>query len=152
MRGSRPRMRGCSAAHSAQWHDLELWFRRLLQHGNMRERKERVVYASLRPTKTFMHACLRPTEAAHFRVQKCANNHQLIVADIQRFLQHACTFSHIAQLTSVTYKHAKRCVRYVYIRKHWLAYFSYTETITCMRFFHEDEICFTSMDAIFKRS
>ena len=84
------RMHACdydgSAAHSAQWQELELILHRLLQHGNMRERRERVVYALLIPTETFMHACLWPMEAACFREQKCANNCQLIVATIQRFL------------------------------------------------------------------
>ena len=68
MRGSRPRMRDRSAAHSAQWQDLELIFRRLSQHRNMRERRERVVCALLRPTETFIYAHLRPMEAARFRV------------------------------------------------------------------------------------
>ena len=43
-----------------------------------------------------------------------------------------------AQLTSVWY-----------IRKHCLAYFLYMETLTRMRVLQEDEICFTSKDAIF---
>ena len=55
----------------------------------MREGKEEAC-ASLRPAETLMHACMRPTEAAGFCVQKCVNNHQLIVAGVQRFLQHAC--------------------------------------------------------------
>ena len=80
-----------SAVHSAQWQELELILRRLLQKGNMRERRERVMHASLRPTEAFMHVCMRPTEAACFRVRKCAKNRQLIDAGIQRFLQHACT-------------------------------------------------------------
>ena len=79
-----------SVAHGAQWQELELIFGRLLLHGNMRERRERVVHASLRPAETFMRACRRPTEAACLRVQKCANNRQLIVAGARRFLQHAC--------------------------------------------------------------
>ena len=90
MRESQPQMHDRSAAHSAEWQDLELIFRQLLQHGNMRERREGVAHASLRPAETFMRACRRPTEAARFRVQKCANNHQLIVASAQRFLRHAC--------------------------------------------------------------
>ena len=49
-----------------------------------------------------------------------------------------------AQLPSVSYIHAKRRVLYVYIRKHCLAYFSYTETLTRMRVLQEDEIWFTS--------
>ena len=69
-----------SAAHGAQWQELELIFGRLLQHGNIRERRERVVHASHIPAETFMHVCHRPTEAARFCVQKCANNYQLIVA------------------------------------------------------------------------
>ena len=75
-----------SAAHGAQWQELELTLGRLLQHRNMRERRERVAHVSLRPAETFMCACRRPTEAACFRVQKCANNHQLIVAGVKRFL------------------------------------------------------------------
>ena len=51
----------------------------------MRARRERVVYASLKPMEMFMHACLMPKEAARFRVQKCVNNHQLIVAGVERF-------------------------------------------------------------------
>ena len=100
-----------SAAHSAHWQDLELIFRRLLQHGDMRERRERVVYVSLRPTETFIHACLRPMEAARFRVRKCPNNLHLI----------------IAQLTSILYKHAKRRVRYVYV---------YSQTLIGVFFVH----------------
>ena len=65
-------------------------FGRLLLHGNMRQRKERVVHASLRPAETFMRACRRPTEAPCFRVQKCANNHQLIGAGVERCLRHLC--------------------------------------------------------------
>ena len=55
------------------------------------------------------------------------------------------------QPVSVSYKHAKRCVRSVYIRKQGLAYFSYAEMLTRMRVLHKDEICFTSMDAILKQ-
>ena len=47
-----------SAAHSAQWQKLELILRRLLQHRNISERRERVVYASLRPAEAFMRACM----------------------------------------------------------------------------------------------
>ena len=84
------RMHACdydrSSAHGAQWQELELIFGWLLLHGNMREKRERVVHASHRPAETFMGASCRPTEAARFRVQKCAINHQLIVAGIERFL------------------------------------------------------------------
>ena len=74
-----------SATQGAQWQELELIFSRLLKHGNMHKRRQRVVYALLIPTETFMHAYLRPTEAARFRERKCTNNHQLIVAGVQRF-------------------------------------------------------------------
>ena len=88
------RMHACdydrSAAHGAQWQELELIFGQLLQQGNIRERRERVVHASHRPAETFMRACRRPTEAACLRVRKCANNRQLIVAGAQRFVRHAC--------------------------------------------------------------
>ena len=69
--------------------ELELILGWLLHHGNMRKGKG-VACASLRPAETFMRVCRRPTEAACFRAQKCANNRQLIVAGVQRFLQHAC--------------------------------------------------------------
>ena len=91
------RMHACDydrrPAHGAQWQKLELIFGRLFQHGNMLERRERssmcnVHFASLRPAETFMPACCRPIEKARFRERKCANT-QLIVAGIQRFLQHA---------------------------------------------------------------
>ena len=52
-----------------------------------------------------------------------------------------------SQPDSMSYMHAK-----VHIRKHWLAYFLYTETVIRMHVLHEDEICFSSMDAIFKHS
>ena len=42
------------------------------------------------------------------------------------------------------------CVHYVHVRKQWVAYFLYTEMLTRMHVLHEDDICFTSMDAIFK--
>ena len=111
MLGSRPQVRNRSAAHSAEWQDLELIFRQLLQHRIMRESREgsSVCITYCRSAETFMHACLRPTEAACFCVQKCANNHQLIVADVQSF------YDTHAQLTSVLYKHAKCHVRYIYI-------------------------------------
>ena len=83
----RPVIRMHACDYGAQWQELELIFGRLLQHGNMRERRERVVHVSLRPAETFIRACHRPTEAALYRIRKCANNHQLIVAGIQRFLR-----------------------------------------------------------------
>ena len=42
------------AAHGAHWQDVELIFRWLLQHGNLRTIRESVVYASLRPAETFV--------------------------------------------------------------------------------------------------
>ena len=99
-----------STAHSAQWQDLELIFRRPSQHGKRCTRRERVVFASLRPSEKFMRACMRPTEAA------CC-----------RYLKVCTTCILHMQLASVSYtlysRHAKRCVRYVHIRKHWLRIF-----------------------------
>ena len=37
------------------------------------------------------------------------------------------------QPASISYRHAKRCMRFVHIRKQYLAYFSYTETVMRMR-------------------
>ena len=96
--------------NGAQWQNLELKFCRLLQHGNRCTSRDRVSYASLRPTKMFMRACLRTTEAACFRVQKSVSNHQLIVAGFQRFV----LYDTHRQPVSVSYKHTKRCVHYVY--------------------------------------
>ena len=72
-----------SAAHGAQWQELELIFGRLLQHV-VREGME-VACVSLRPAETFMHVCHRPTEAPRFCEQKCVNNRQLIVFGAQWF-------------------------------------------------------------------
>ena len=111
-----------SAAHGAQWQELEIILCWLLKHGNMRERTERVAHASLRPAETFMRVCPRPMEAVCFRVRKGANNHQLIVAGVQRFFRYAYAD-----------RRAKSYVYYINIRKQYLAYFSYPETVTCMR-------------------
>ena len=77
-----------SAAHCAQWQELELILRWLLQHENMRERRER---ASLRPVEAFMRECMRPMEAACFCLQKSTKNRQQIDTGIQRFLRQACS-------------------------------------------------------------
>ena len=75
-----------------------------------------------------------------------ANTLQLIVAAIEGL------YDTHTQPASASYRHAKRCVRYVHTRKQYLAYFSYTETVTRVRIWDEDEIRFTSMGAIFKPS
>ena len=107
-----------STAHGAQWQELELILRRLLQHGNIRTRREGSIgCASLRPAETLMRACMRPSEAACFRVRKCTNNHQL---NCGRCSNVFTTRMRIAQLTSVLYKHAKRRVRCVYMYKQTL--------------------------------
>ena len=98
-----------SAAHSAQWQDLELIFHRHLQHGNRLERRKGVAYASLRPAETFMCACLRPTEAACFRVRKCVNNRQLIDAGIERFVRRIRSL-----LLYHIHKQNKVCDTYIY--------------------------------------
>ena len=49
------------------------------------------MYASLRHVEAFIRACMKLTKAACFRIRKGANNRQLIVAGIQRFLQCAYT-------------------------------------------------------------
>ena len=79
-----------------------------------------------------------------FRVQKCTNKRKLIVAGM------LCD-THTPP-ASVSYRRAKCCVRYLYIREQWFAYFSYTETVISMCVLHDVKICFTSIDAIFKRS
>ena len=70
--------------------ELELILRGLLQTETCAREGVEVACASLRPAEMLMHASMRPTEAACFRVQKYANNHQLIVAGFQMFLRHAC--------------------------------------------------------------
>ena len=110
-----------SAAHGAQWQELELILRRLLQHGNTHERRERVVYASLRPAEALC-ACMRPTKAACFRIWKCANKRQLIVAGIQRFLRWAYTLWHYtARFHVIDTRKTLRVLR-VYTQQ-WLAYY-----------------------------
>ena len=73
-----------------------------------------------RPAEMFMHVCSRSTEAARFCVQKCANNHQLIVAGVERFLQHACA-AHF---------------RVVHTRKTQCALRIYTQTLIGVFFVH----------------
>ena len=113
-----------SAAHRATWQNLELIFRWLLQHVKRRTRREREAYASLGPAETFMRACLRPTEAACFRIQKYANNCQLIVVGLQRFVRHtyAARF-HVIHTSKMLFA---LCI---YMQTLILAYFSYTETV-----------------------
>ena len=109
-----------SAAHSAQWQDVELTFCRPTLHRNRREKKKDVAYASLRPAETFMLACLRPMEAACFRVQKCANNRQLIVAGIQMFVgyAYAACFRIIYTIQYIDLQNAV-CARYIYANNDW---------------------------------
>ena len=101
-----------AATHGAQWQELELIFGRLLLHGNMRERRERVVHVSLRPAETFMHVCRRPTEAA----RSVYKNAQTIISRLLPVLKGF--YDTHAQLTSMSYIHTKRRVCYVYIQKH----------------------------------
>ena len=109
-----------SAAPGAQWQNLEPKFCWLLQHGNMCARRERVVYPSLRPTERFLCACLRPTEAARFRAHKCANNHQLIVAGIQRIIQHAYALCTVCSpFPCHTYTQNAACAKCIYENTNW---------------------------------
>ena len=78
-----------SAAHDAQWQELELISASFYNTETCAREGKGVACASLRPVETFMRACTRPREAACLRFRKCANNCQLIVAGILRFLQHA---------------------------------------------------------------
>ena len=114
-----------SAAHSAQWQDLEPIFRRPSQHGNRCVRRERVAFVSLRPAETFMRAYY--------------DTHRSCMLPVFKGMYDTHT-----QLASVSYRHAKRCVHCVHICKYWLAYFSYTETVTRLRVLHKDEICWMS--------
>ena len=96
-----------SAAHIVQWQDLELiLLLRLIQHGNMRVRKERVEFASLRPAETFMRACMRPTEAA------CCRN--------ERFIRYAYA----------------ACFRVIHTRKMLCVLHVYTQTVIGVIFVH----------------
>ena len=121
-------------------------FRELFTTQKQTRRRERVAYACLRPAETFMRACLRTTEAARFCLWKGANSRLLNVAGVERFSD-----THMQPL-SVSDRHAKCCVRYIRMCKQYLAYFSYTETVKCMRVWDEDDICFTLMNIVFKQS
>ena len=96
--------------------------------------------------ETFISACLRSKEAACFRVGKCANNRQLIVAIIQRIV----LFAYAARFR-LTQTRKMLCALRI-CKQTVIGIFFYTETVKHMRVLHDDEICFTSMDAIFKRS
>ena len=89
-----------------------------------------------------MRACLRPTEAARSRVRKCANNHQLMLIAFKGFYD-----MHTQPISA----RKALCALRVY-KQTLIGVFSYIETVIGMRVLHDDEICFTSMDAIFKRS
>ena len=69
-----------------------------------------------------MRACMRPTEAACFRKRKCANNRQLIVAGIKKFLQYA-------------YAYAAR-FRVIHTRKTLRTLRVYTQTVIGIFFVH----------------
>ena len=111
-----------SADHGAKWQELELILRRLVQHGNMRETMERVVCASLRPAEAFMRVCMRPAEAACFHIRICANNRQLIVAGIQRFLR--CAYRYTARFHVI---HTRKTLRALHV---------YTQTVIGVFFVH----------------
>ena len=103
--------------HSVKCQDLDLILHWLLQHGNRRERKERVLFASLRPTETFMRACPRPTEAACLHVRKCVNKSQLIVAGIHRFFRY--TYAYAARFRMRIYTQNAACATYTYANTDW---------------------------------
>ena len=135
-----------SAAHGAQGQELELIFGRLLQHGNIWERRDG---SSVRHLDQQKRSCVRVVDPwkQHISVYK---NVQTIFSRLLLGLK-GYYDTHM-QPVSVSPRHAKHCMRYVYKRKQRLAHFLYTETVTCMRVLHKDEICFTSMDAILKQS
>ena len=81
--------------------------------------------ASLRPAEAFVCACMRATEAACFRIQKCANNRQLIVAGIKRFLR--CTYT--ARFPCHTYTQNAVYATCIYAN---------TQTVIGIFFVHED--------------
>ena len=125
------RMHACdydrSAAHGAQWQELELIFGWLLQHGNIQEKGKGSVVLLI-PTERFMHACLRPMDAARFCEWKYANNHQLIVAG----LAFKGFYDTHAQLTSVSYIHPKRRVRFV--NTDWRIFCTWKQLHSCMSY------------------
>ena len=115
MCGSQPRMSDGSAAHSAQWQDLELIFRWLLQHGNMCERREGVAHASLRPAETFMHACLRPTESCMF---PCTKMRKQSSGDCCRYAKVFMTCIRSLLLYRINMQSAV-CATYLYTNTDW---------------------------------
>ena len=80
------------------------------------------------------------------------NRKRLCVRVVDPRKQHVSVYKKAQAILSwlLPVEHEKR--RVGYISKHWLVYFSYTETLTRMRGLLDSEIRFTSMDAIFKRS
>ena len=98
-----------------------------------------VACASLRPAETFMRACRKPIWKLHVSVNE---NAQTFVSSLLPVFK-GFYDTHMRH-TSVSYRHAKRSVHFIYI-------YANTETRTCMHGLHDDEIHFTSMDAILKR-
>ena len=103
------------------------------------------MYASLRPAKAFICACLRPTEAACFRVRKCTNKRQLIVAGIYSTSRFWLTWTRKMLCALYTCKYTNSdwrifllrkvkcaCVSYSYMRMRSISrtYIVYTPTVS----------------------
>ena len=94
-------------------------------YNTAREKGKRCVCVS--ETSGNVHACVSETHVSCFRVRNSANNRLLNVAGVQRFLRYAYTARFRVIQTRKTLH-----VLYVHIRKQYLAYFLYTETVMCM--------------------
>ena len=106
------------AAQDAQWQELELIFGRLLQHGNMRKRREgsSVCITVLDQLK---RSCVRVVNPWKLHVSVNENAHTFVSSLLPVFKGFYDT--HMRH-TSVSYRHAKRSVHFIYIiqymRKH----------------------------------
>ena len=130
-----------SAAHSTQWQDLELTF-----HNTAREKGKGCVCVS----ETSGSVDARVSETHVSSTFPCTKQTQTLFSWLLPLFKGL--YDTHTQPVSASYRHAKRCVRYVNTRKQYSAYFSYTETVTHVRVWDDDEIRFTSMGAIFKQS
>ena len=102
----------CSAAHGAQWQELELIFGRLLQHRNIRERRDRSSVCTVHQLDQWKCSwvCVVDPRKQQVSVYK---NEQTIFSWLLPGLKGY--YDMHTQPVYVSPRHAKRCMRYMYI-------------------------------------
>ena len=94
-----------------------------------REGKELLMRAHT-PAETFMCACMRPTEATCFRIRKCANNRQLIVA----FYSKVFTTRICSPFLCHTYTQNAVCATCIYANSDWRIFRTRKQEYACVSY------------------